>query len=258
MATVPPAQAKVEVGRVLGRGFEALGGNFLPFFAVALVLAGAPALLSEYLTWADVRPGAQLSLPYWAAFFGSLFGTLLGGALLQGVLVRSTILHLSGRDADIRESLMVGLRLLPPIVGVTICVSVVSVAGLLLLIVPGVMIYCALIVSIPALVEERRGVFGSIGRSRDLTRGSRWQVFLLVVMFFILSSIVSAILLQATGVATSGVQPTNPNPIVAGLVKALASSLTGVIVAVVLAALYVELREVKEGATTSDLADVFG
>jgi len=48
-----------------------------------------------------------------------------------------------------------------------------------------------------------------------------------------------------------------PNPILAGAAEAVASSLTAVIVAAVLAALYVELREVKEGATPNDLAEVF-
>jgi membrane-anchored glycerophosphoryl diester phosphodiesterase (GDPDase) len=260
MAAVPPPQAKAEVGRVLGRGFEALKGDFVPFFAVALLLSGVPGFLFEYLSWSDFQADGSdliLSLPYWAALLGSLFATLLGSALLQGVLVRSTILHLSGRDADIRESLMLGLRLLLPIVGVTFFVSLFFALGLLLLIVPGVMIYCALIVSIPALVEERRGVFGSMRRSRDLTRGSRWRVFLLVMLFVIFSSIISSVMLRLTGVATNGLQPTSPDPLVAGLVTAVTNSLTAVIVAVVLAALYVELREVKEGATTNELADVF-
>jgi hypothetical protein len=260
MATVPPPQAKAQVGRVLGRGFEALKDNFVPFFALALLLSGVPAFLFEYLTWGDFQPdGADLigSLSYWAALFGSLFAIVLGGALLQGVLVRSTILHLGGRSADIQASLMLGLRLMLPILGVTFFVTLFSGLGLLLLVVPGVMIYCALIVSIPALVEERRGVFGSMRRSRELTRGSRWRVFLLVILFVIFSSIISSVMLRVTGVATNGLQPTSPDPIVAGLVSALNTSLTAVIIAVVLAALYVELREVKEGATTGDLADVF-
>ena len=263
MASTPPPQAKADAGRVIGRAFEALKANFLPFFGVALLLAGLPGFLIQYLAFSGFEtmdPSFILSWSYWGPLLGTLLAMMLASALLQGVLVRSTILHLSGRDADIGASLLFGLRLLLPIVGVTICVGILVSLGLILLIVPGVMIYCALIVSIPALVEERRGVFGSMGRSRELTRGSRGQVFLLLVLFWIFSAVVSAVLGAVTG-ATMGISPTGqpimPDPILAGAANAIASSLTTMIVAVVLAALYVELREVKEGATPSDLADVF-
>ncbi|HYI47701.1 MAG TPA: hypothetical protein VEX35_04475 [Allosphingosinicella sp.] len=263
MASAPPPQAKVDVGRVIGRGFEALKSNFLGFFATALLLAGLPAFLTQYLVLSAIEPmdpAFVFSPVFWGGAAGGIFVTVFAGALLQGVLVRSTILHLSGRDVDLGASVLFGLRLILPIIGVTICVGVLVTLGLVLLIFPGVMIYCALIVSIPALVEERRGVFGSIGRSRELTRGSRWQVFLLLVLFWIFSSIISAILGAVTGV-TMGISslgtPVMPDPILAGTVSALTGSLTAVIVAVVLAALYVELREVKEGATPGDLADVF-
>jgi len=264
MATIPPPQAKVDVGRVIGRGFEALKDNFVGFFAVALLLAGVPAFLTEYLTISTIEPiepSFAFSGVFWGGVIGGLFVTVLAWALLQGVLVRSTILHLSGREVDLQAGMVFALKLILPIIGVTICVGILVGLGTLLLIFPGVMIYCALIVSIPALVEERRGVFGSIGRSRDLTRGSRWKVFLLLVLLWIFSTIISAVFGAITGVtmglSTTG-DPVMPDPILAGAVGAIASSLTSVILAVVVAALYVELREVKEGATTNDLADVFG
>ena len=37
MATTAPVQ-KIDIGRVLGQGFEALRANFLPFFICAVVL----------------------------------------------------------------------------------------------------------------------------------------------------------------------------------------------------------------------------
>ena len=175
MASAPP-QANVDLGRVIGRGFTALRANFLGFFAVALVLAGIPAFLTQYLTLSGVQtmdPAFMLSMGFWGPVIGGVFASILAGALLQGVLVRSTILHLSGREVDLGASLLFGLRLLFPIIGLAICVGVLVGLGLLLLIVPGVMIYCALIVAVPVLVEERPGVFGSISRSRELTRGSR-------------------------------------------------------------------------------------
>src|SRR3546814_8344703 len=52
------------------------------------------------------------------------------------------------------------------------------------------MLFCMWAVVAPALVEERTGVFGAFGRSRELTKGARWKVFgleliLLVAMWIV-------------------------------------------------------------------------
>lgn len=266
MATVAPVE-KIDIGRVIGRGFEALRAHFFPFFAVAALLAGAPAFFMQYwmLTGAATADlDYILSLAYWAPILGSLLATMVAGALLQGVLVRSTILTLSGREADLSHSVMLALRLLIPIVLVSIVIAVLTVIGFMFLIVPGVMIYCAFIVTVPALIEERRGIFGSMQRSRDLTRGSRKRVFVLLVVFWVFSVIISGLLNAVSGVSPmgagmspNGAYPELPDPILAGTMAAIGSGLSSVIVAVLTAALYVELRTVKEGATTDDLAAIF-
>jgi hypothetical protein len=261
MATAAPVE-RIDIGRVIGRGFSALRANFLAFFACALLLTGAPSFFMQY--WALSEAGAVddleyfVSLAFWGPVVGALLLTIVTGALLQGVLVRSTILFLSGRQADLSHSLALALRLLIPIIIVSIIVSVLTVLGLLLLIVPGIMIYCAFIVSVPALIEERRGIAGSLRRSRELTRGSRLAIFLLLVIFWVFSVIISGLLglIGGTPAITPGTVEF-PDPILAGATSAIGSALTSVIVAVSLAALYVELRTVKEGATTDDLAAIF-
>lgn len=260
MATVAPVE-KIDIGRVIGRGFEALRAHFFPFFAVAALLAGAPAFFMQYwmLTGAATADlDYILSLAYWAPILGSLLATMVAGALLQGVLVRSTILTLSGREADLSHSLMLALRLLIPIVLASIIIALLTVIGFMFLIVPGIMIYCAFIVTIPALIEERRGIFGSMKRSRDLTRGSRKRIFVLLVVFWVFQVIITTVLNAIAGVSPMGTYAGDvPDPILAGTVAAIGSGLSSVIVAVSTAALYVELRTVKEGATTDDLAAIF-
>lgn len=260
MASEPPPRPNIDAGRVLGRGFSALGQNFLPFLAAALVLVGLPAFIGQYIflsAMQDQNLEAIFSFDYWGGLLASGFGSILGNALLQGVLVRSTILHLGGRERDLTGSLMAGLRLLLPIVGVSICVGILFVGGLILLIVPGIIVYCMLIVAVPVLVEERAGVFGSIARSRELTRGSRGQIFLLAFLFWIFSMVIGTVVTTISGTAAwSG--SIFPDPLVGGIGSALAASLTGLISTVVIAALYVELRQVKEGADTDQLAEVFG
>ena len=261
MAAAAPVE-KIDIGRVIGRGFEALRANFLAFFACALLLTGAPSFFMQYWLLSEMGaaddPEFFLSLRYWGPVVGALLLTMVTGALLQGVLVRSTILQLSGRQADFAHSLTLALRLLVPMILVSIIVTLLTVLGFMLLIVPGIMIYCAFLVSVPALIEERRGVFGSMRRSRDLTRGSRMRIFLLLIIFWIFSIIISGLLGLIGGAPIMGPDMMQvPDPILAGATSGIASALTSVIVAVALAALYVELRTVKEGATTDDLAAIF-
>jgi hypothetical protein len=259
MATEPP-KPSIDAGRVIGRGFEALKANFLTFFALALLLVGVPGFLGQYLMLSGVEtmdPAFIFSGAYWWPVAASFFGTFLGTALLQGMLTRSTILQLSGREPDLAGSATLALGLVLPIIGLSIIVGLLIIGGFLLLIVPGIMVWCALCVAVPALVEERGGVFASIARSRELTRGSRFQIFLLGVLFWIFSVIISGILGVVTGVSMWG-SGTLPDPLLAGASNGLATSLSAVISTVAIAALYVELREVKEGTTTNALADVFG
>ena len=260
MATEPP-KPNIDVGRVVSRGFTALKANFLPFFGFSLVLAGLPGFLQGYLSVFNVEAlaaGSFSPLDYFGAALLGAAATFLGFALLQGVLTRSTILTLGGREADPGGSALYALRLVLPIIGISICVGFLIVCGFILLIVPGIMVWCALSVAVPVLVEERQGVFDSISRSRDLTRGSRLQIFLLGVLFWVFSAVIGGVVSVVTGASMFPMPGALPNPLILGLGQGLAASLTNVISTVLLAALYVELREVKEGAATDRLADVFG
>jgi len=271
MATEPP-KANIDVGRVISRGFEALKSNFLPFLLIAVLLLGVPGFLSQYFMLSgasnalaaaergvDIDPYFFLTAAYWGPVAASVLAALLGYTILQVALTRSTILHLSGREADIAGSAMLALRLLLPVIGLTFCVTILLIIGFMLLIVPGIMIWCALIVSVPALVQERAGVFGSMGRSRTLTSGSRWHIFLLVVLIWVFSMIISGAtgVISGAGMSFASVGAM-PDPILSSAASAIGSVLTGLVGTVIVAALYVELREVKEGASTSVLAEVFG
>jgi hypothetical protein len=253
-----PTQAKMDIGRVLGLGFTALRANFPAFLAVSLLLAGLPGFAVQYWISSSlglVDPNGTATGAFWAVAGGSLLVSIVSTTLLQGVLARSTILHLSGRHADVGASAVLALRLLPSLIGLSLVLAVMIGVGLVLLIFPGLMVYCATLVAVPALVEERRSIFASIGRSRDLTRGSRWSIFLLAILFWVFSTIVQGVV----GLFSGGGLRINPqDPLGVAIASGIGASVSTLIMAVLVAALYVELREVREGASVNQLADVFG
>jgi hypothetical protein len=273
MATEPP-KPNIDVGRVLSRAFEAIKANALPFFGLALLLVGLPAFAGQYYMItrfesqtaflnspdrAELRDfNFLLSPAFWAPVAAVLLASLIGYLLLQVMVTRSTILQLGRRQPDIAGSFTLALWLALPAFGLTICVFFLLMIGFILLFFPALMIWCALIVALPVLVQERAGIFRAMARSRALTRGSRWRIFLLVILIWILSMMVSGVT-GAIGATTTSFDGTSviQNPIVSGLASALGSTVTGLVTTVLVAALYVELREVKEGAATADLATVF-
>jgi hypothetical protein len=275
MATDPPELA-IDIGRVLSRGFEALKADFLPYFALAFLLLGLPAFLGQYFLLSLLGPEGPLLAPtpdgtgppinfetllspaFWGPIAATGLASLVGVLLLQIMLTRSTILHLSGRAPDLAGSAILAVRLALPAFGLSICVVFLLVIGTICVVFPALMIWCALIVALPVMVQERAGIFGSMARSRALTRGSRWRIFLLVVLLWILSMLVSGVT-SAIGAATSTFDGTVlvPNLIVSGIADGLGSTLTGLVTNILIAALYVELREVKEGTASTQLATVF-
>ncbi|HEX8193069.1 MAG TPA: hypothetical protein VF552_09225 [Allosphingosinicella sp.] len=256
MATAYGGQ--IDIGRVIQRGFSVIGRNAGPFLLAAILLTGLPNFLVQYLA----SPAMLLSSDpsgmrnESALGFVGLFGlvglfALFGGALLQAAVVRSAILELNGRPVDIGGSLRTSVSLVLPLLGLTIVSAFGIGLAFLLLIVPGLIVMCMWYVAVPVLVEERPGIFASLSRSSELTSGSRWHVFGLLIILWILAGVVGAVF---------GIFPAMAAPesyLFIALAQAIAATVSAVFSAAMAASLYVELRQVKEGATTDSLAAIF-
>ena len=249
-----PSEDKVQIslGPVLARGFAALRAGFSPYFLAGLIFAGLPIYLPT-----DIRFLRAIDTPSggWWTFTVLVFIPYFGASLLQVFITRSAILVTSGRDPSYGASAFLALRLFPAMLGLFLISAVVVGLGLIFFIIPGLMAYCAFFVAVPAMVEERSGLFESIQRSFDLTRGARWNVFALAVLATILAVILSGIAsaLVAAAAAANLSLPVNP----AGVAQGVAGTIGALFSAAMTAALYIELRTVKEGATEDALAAVF-
>jgi len=246
----------IDAGSVLGRAFAVLKASFLPFSIAALLLAGLPSFLDSWLFHSldDAGDSGPLGLG-WPQLF-TMIGSLLGGALLQCVLARATIRSLGGHRPDLAGSALLALRLLPPLFALTFYVLFLILIGLVCLIVPGIMIWCALMVVIPVLVEERRGVMGSIDRSRALTRGSRRQILVLGIFSWVALLAATAVTSLIAGTPIWG-NATPSDPLLAGAAEGVSAALSALIDAVVVATLYVDLRALRDGPGADVLAGVF-
>ena len=182
---------------------------------------------------------------------------IVGTYVLQGMVVKVTVAGFNGKAMTISAAFEAGVKLFLPLLGLGIVIGLGTMLGMILLIVPGVILAVMWSVATGAVVVEGRGVMESLQRSRDLTRGHRWPIFGLAVILF-LSSMVIAMLAGGIGAASGGGFMTgSPNVVVNMVTTSISNILSAVIGAAGAAALYHELRSIKEGVGPEELASVF-
>jgi hypothetical protein len=259
---------RFEIGRVISRTFEVIGRNFGAFALLALLLGGLPSLLMTVSQLSLAGDETALFKPATAGLW--ILGVLVMlvcAFTLQAAIVHATVTDLNGRRVVVGESLMVGLRNVLPLIGLAILSGLGVGLGILLLIVPGVILALMWSVTVPAMIVERTGVMQAFSRSNDLTRDRRWAIFGLFVIYVILSWIVQ---LAITAVCAAFAGSLGFIPIASGAeglvgnlqrAQVVAAPIIGTITALVsaagVAALYYELRSTREGVGAEALASVF-
>lgn len=247
--TVEPG--KIDIGRVISDTFKVLGRNFVTFAILSGVLVGLPSVLMLVLQ--PFAADAQ-NLRFGPGIFFGWLVALVTGAILQGALVYGTIQDLNGQRASLGDIVATGLRSFLAVIAVSILFAIALMLGIVLLIVPGIMIACAWCVAVPALVADRTSIFDAFRRSAELTRGNRWRIFGLLVIWIIAVMLLSGVVgvISGPGAAAGALSP-------AGLiVNFVYATLSGLIGAAGTAVLYVELRRAREGMGPQWLAEVFG
>ncbi|HEX7187116.1 MAG TPA: hypothetical protein VF423_02745 [Actinomycetes bacterium] len=135
---------------------------------------------------------------------GDLLGLLV--LVISSALVQAALVHAVHDIRDGRADLTVGatVQAARPVVGrvavASILAGVAIGVGLVLLIVPGLILFTLWAVIVPVLVLERVGVGACFGRSMELVRGHGWQVFwplITVHLVLFASSIVIELALDA-------------------------------------------------------------
>lgn len=224
----------LDIGGVFDKTTEIYKQAFGTVWLVALVLM-VPSSIIVALLGNDGLLG----------LVGSLIN-LAASAWLIGSIVRIVEdVEADGRvDFGVGEVLgsvwpqLISLILLQLVVGILIAI------GLVLLIIPGVILALMWIVSVPSMVVEARGVFDSMGRSSELTRGNRMRILavgLVVLAIYVAVALVGGLLVAAT-------------PILGVIVLIAVAVLLYPFVAIISSVLYFRLRDLEGGGGEDALA----
>ena len=273
VATMPGLRP-LDLGEILDAAFRVFGRRWrslvlaglvvaipLNLASTGLVLAFAP---DQFDLDATENPLTRLTEPGQGQALVSVTAArlldLLASAVVIAACVRVAASDYVGRDPGPGAALTFGLRRLPESVAVLLAIGIGVGIGIVLLIVPGVWLGTVWGLVLPALLVERKGVIGALGRSRALVRGRFWAVLGLLVLLFLLT-IFSAGLIGALAGAVAAAAGADAEA--AGAFAALISGVASMAVAVplgtvMLVVMYVDQRVRQDGLTIETLARELG
>jgi hypothetical protein len=247
---VAPTAPEVTVGSLLSRTFGVWSRSLWRFFGFTLVLLipvfllaalGGVLVASRAAAGEIPRPGAM------AAVFAVLVPLMVVVSAVQmGGLTHGGVRGLAGQPVRIGGMFSSGFGRILPLVGAMIVVGVCVMLGLVLLIVPGVILACGFSTVFAVVVAERKGPLEAMARSWELTRGHRGTYFLAVLVMLLV--------LLGVGLVAGAL---NLIPILGQLVGLFVQILFGSLGTLLPAVAYHDLRVLKEGTPTEELARVF-
>jgi hypothetical protein len=220
----------MQAGSVIGQAWELYKAHWrhlIPIAFVVYVLVSALALLLAFL------------LGLVGAIAGSLIA-IAGIFWIQGALVVAVEDIRDGRaDLSISDTLA---RVRPKLNTLTLAglLAVLGIAaGLLLLIVPGLILLTIWLLIVPAIMLEGHGVMSSFGRSRELVQGHGWNVFGVIVL--------TVLILIAVVLGFDIVSAAIDNAFATLLLDIATQSITAPFIALTWTLTYYELRTLKQG-----------
>jgi uncharacterized membrane protein len=237
-----PAPA-IRVGDVLSRSFGLFAARWAPFVGLSLV-AYAPSLIFGLLFTGSPGTSSAVALTLPTTVIRLFCSALANAAIIYGV-----VQELRGRSFTFAESLNIGFGRTGAVVGLSLLVGILVMLAMILLVVPGIIVWCVYAVALPVCVAERLGPRASMKRSSFLTKGNRWRIFGIFVLILIAGAVLGGIL-GGLAAAIGGLH-------LVLLATYLIQALFGAFNAVAIGVLYYQLRVVREGADIEKIASVF-
>ncbi len=244
----------LSTGELLDTTFSLYRSHFLLF--VGLVAIPYLILLPFQILNTLLRPAPGSFLEIGNLLVALVLALLMLAAnvVSQGASLIAVSHVYLGRPATLAGSLskmkgrIVGLCILTFVMGLGIL------AGLLLLIVPGVLLALMWALAVPVAVLEEETIGRSLSRSAELTKGSRGRILLIYVLFLAITWVVSILLGLPAGIITfMSVMENGPTAAPPGWVLILnlvtsfvAQSLVGPVMTIGIAVLYYDVRVRKE------------
>ncbi len=268
-----PALRPLRVGKILDAGIKAYTRNLRTLTGLTAVVVvpfqalSAVVLLSTISTGSEVPRGiAGIGSTRTTSHATSLGGTAildLTGLVISVLTTAACVKAISDiyldQPTDIGSSLRFALRRLGSLLWLEIMTFVLLAFAFIVLVIPGIWLYAAWSVAVPALLIEGCGGWSALSRSFRLVRGRWWPaagvLFVAAVMTSIVSGAIEGLLVAISLSSSADVVLTVT---VVSLAAGLSAVLTRPFLAAVTTVLYYDLRVRHEGYDVALLAEQLG
>jgi len=235
------------VGSVLSKTWSTLMKN--PILFVGLTLMGlVPAtIITIVLLMLMASSGSG------SAIFIAVIVLIITGALtlvFQAAVCYGVFLVLRNEKTSFGHILARSLSSVITLVLLAIAIGIATGVGIMLFVIPGLIIMTMVAVAVPVCVVEKKGVFASINRSTELSKGYRLKIFALVL-------IVGIVIWLINNVVSSLVVSIVPSSVIAMIIVMIIVAIPQTYSNVMASIMYYDLRNVKEGVSVDSLAQVF-
>jgi len=177
---------------------------------------------------------------YWGGLLVTIFLTSFSFAGGIGGMLRLA----DGHEPSFGECVAIGLRKLVPVMLVSVLLWLGIIFGTILLIVPGIILMTMWAVALPVAIGEEVGTGEAFGRSRALTKGSRWKILAIVVLAAAVFGSLTWVTMRLAGISAANL--IMPPMVMVPMV--LVGTVTTLMINALMAAIYVELGEDRGAA----------
>lgn len=251
---------------VITRTFRTIGQT-LP--SVGILIIGVQAVMAAF-QFGVVVPGmrnaisgqgspfALFSSPaYWA---GAAISFVLFGFMFAGT-IHGFLMAADGKQPTLADCLNKGIAKVGPVIAVSILWILGVTVGMIFLWVPGLILMTMWSVCLPVVISEDGGIIASFGRSRALTKGSRWKIFGLLLLFMVLYYALTFGVMGSTlssvgpGAVTAATMASFTTAAMAG--SLIVTTISLFILPALLASIYAETVKGEFGAWGENVTEVF-
>jgi hypothetical protein len=236
-------------GETIGKGFNLYFNNFISVVLVS-ILCQIPVAILMGSMFSDLSRGT-----IGASYFYNM-GLLFFLSIIVGAFLSAYIIHVvSGKFLEIVPAgqYNISRSILPyvfPIIGLSIVVGLVTMLGMILLIIPGIIIALGYSLATEVMVIEKQKIGESMRRSWSLTKGKKWHIFLILLVSGIITICINQPLSWMLGLLKLDPQLTL-------YLGYLVSAITAPISACILVVVYFNIRIEKEGFNIEHLTQQF-
>jgi uncharacterized membrane protein len=175
----------------------------------------------------------------------------------QAVILYGAFQAMRGRKVMIGDAIGRAFSRFFSLLGISILVGFGVAIGFMLLIVPGIILALRWAVAVPACVVENKGPLESMRRSAELTKGHRWKIFGIWVLIAIVAIVVLIIASTLAGLGVVAAPQGLGRVVIAAVISLILTAIVTAYSYVLNTMIYHDLRTVKEGVGTEEIAAVF-